>query len=178
VVICRSLPFLAALLLPALEQGKRAGVRIACANNLRQIGLGSTCISTATMSWFPSSPGTHDWPLLSYFPCYVTPGTGRCRGILWVSGLCYGAAGRHPTGLTMPSRGSQNAIWTHENFKRPRGRPCGLRIRQAGIRVCYTYFFPTAGNGDLQGPHSAKVTYDRSVIEVGAGTYEVTGPSS
>ena len=59
----------------------------------------------------------HDWPQLSYFPCYVTPGTGNVvegyygLGLLWRT-----KAVPNAKVFYCPSQAKQNANMTYEYY--------------------------------------------------------------
>ena len=179
-VVIAIIAILAALLLPALSRAKERALRIACANNLRQIGLGINLYSTDNHELVPFISWDHDWPQLSYFPCYVTPGTAKVvEGYYGVGLLWRTKAVPNAKVFYCPSQAKQNATMTYENYTRVAPWPSVPVDQTAGrIRVCYTYFFQRQETENFKGYILPKVTYDRTVIEVGQPntTYEVTGP--
>ncbi|MEI6076716.1 MAG: H-X9-DG-CTERM domain-containing protein [Verrucomicrobiota bacterium] len=57
---------LAAMLLPALSRAKEAGRRIACLNNLRQLGLASRIYVDDNRGYYPERARTNCWPYKFY----------------------------------------------------------------------------------------------------------------
>jgi prepilin-type processing-associated H-X9-DG protein len=144
------------------------------------LALESTCIVQTSNDLVPFISWDHDWPQLSYFPCYVTPGTGIVvEGYYGVGLLWRTKAVPNAKVFYCPSQAKQNATMTYENYTQVAPWPSVPVDQTAGrIRVCYTYFFQRQETENYKGYILPKVTYDRTVIEVGqAGTtYEVTGP--
>jgi prepilin-type processing-associated H-X9-DG protein len=61
-VVIAIIAILAAMLLPALSRAKESGKRIACVNNLRQIGLAAQMYASDNQGSFPPRSGTDRWP--------------------------------------------------------------------------------------------------------------------
>jgi len=61
-VVIAIIALLAAMLLPALAKAKEAGKRIACVNNLRQIGLATQMYTGDNRGQFPPRDGATRWP--------------------------------------------------------------------------------------------------------------------
>jgi prepilin-type N-terminal cleavage/methylation domain-containing protein/prepilin-type processing-associated H-X9-DG protein len=178
-VVIAIIAILAALLLPALSKAKERALRINCVSNLRQIGLGIVMFGSDNNDFVPLISWDHDWPLLSYFPCYVTPGTGKVvegyygLGLLWRTKAIPNAKVFY-----CPSQ-RQVENMRYEYYTQVAPWPSVPVPDTAGrIRVCYTYFFQRRQTENYKGYLLPKVTYDRAVIEIGqpGATYEVTGP--
>ena len=61
-VVIAIIAILAAMLLPALGRAKEAGKRIACLNNLRQLGLASRLYVDDNQGYYPKRSSTDRWP--------------------------------------------------------------------------------------------------------------------
>ncbi|HTQ52162.1 MAG TPA: DUF1559 domain-containing protein [Candidatus Acidoferrales bacterium] len=61
-VVIAIIAILAAMLLPALSSAKEAGRRIACLNNLRQLGLASQMYVNDNQGLYPPRSETNSWP--------------------------------------------------------------------------------------------------------------------
>ena len=140
----------------------------------------STCIATENSDFVPLISWDHDWPLLSYFPCYVTPGTAKVvEGYYGLGLLWHAKAVPNAKVFYCPSQAKQNANLTYEYYTQVAPWPSVPATDSAGrIRVCYTYFFQRLQTQNFKGYTLPTVTYDRARLEVGqaGATYEVTGP--
>jgi len=61
-VVIAIIAILAAMLLPVLSRAKEAGRRIACLNNIRQVGLASQMYVSDNQGAFPPRSDTNRWP--------------------------------------------------------------------------------------------------------------------
>ena len=61
-VVIAIIAILAAMLLPALARAKETGRRIACMNNLRQLGIASRLYVDAYQGTYPLRSNTDRWP--------------------------------------------------------------------------------------------------------------------
>ena len=61
-VVIAIIAILAAMLLPSLSRAKEAGKRIACVNNMRQLGLASMMYVNDNQGSFPPRSGGDRWP--------------------------------------------------------------------------------------------------------------------
>ena len=61
-VVIAIIAILAAMLLPTLSRAKEAGRRIACLNNIRQLGLASLMYVNDNQDAYPSRSETNSWP--------------------------------------------------------------------------------------------------------------------
>jgi len=65
-VVIAIIAILAAMLLPALGRAKETARRIACLNNLRQLGLASRMYVDDNQGYYPLRSGTNRWPNAFY----------------------------------------------------------------------------------------------------------------
>ena len=65
-VVIAIIAILAGMLLPALARAKEAGRRIACVNNMRQLGLSARMYADDNGGFFPLRSGTVRWPQALY----------------------------------------------------------------------------------------------------------------
>lgn len=61
-VVIAIIAILAAMLLPALSRAKESGKRIACMNNLRQLGMAARLYTDDNQGTYPVRSGTDRWP--------------------------------------------------------------------------------------------------------------------
>ena len=76
-VVIAIIAILAAMLLPALGMAKQSGQRMACLNQLKQLGYGNTMYAQDNSGFFPPRCGTNRWPQ-ALFPYYKNPALLVC----------------------------------------------------------------------------------------------------
>src|ERR1700683_4888015 len=65
-VVIAIIAILAAMLLPTLSRAKESGKRIACLDNLRQLGIASTIYVNDSQGFYPPRSSTDRWPDMFY----------------------------------------------------------------------------------------------------------------
>jgi prepilin-type N-terminal cleavage/methylation domain-containing protein/prepilin-type processing-associated H-X9-DG protein len=196
-VVIAIIAILAALLLPALSKAKERALRIACTNDLRQIGLGVNMYATDNSDRVPYVLWSAGNPGRTLNPCFVTPGTGKAYagfyglGLLWRSKAIPNAKVFY-----CPGQARQNITYTYEYYTQVAPWPSEPLTDPSGsvgrIRICYTYL-PQRLDVVPPGTGGTSASYvglplittglsdrDYVVAELGAdygnGTTEVAGP--
>ncbi len=146
-VVIAIIAILAALLLPALSKAKDRAIRVACVNDLRQIGLGINMYAADSNDYVPYVLWSVSNPGRTLDPCFVTPGTGNVYwgyfglGLLWRTKAVANARVYYCPGESKVN----GTLYTYEYYTQvvptwpsmPTTDPSGSVGR---VRICYSYF--------------------------------------
>ena len=188
---------LAALLLPALSKARERALRIGCANNLHQIGLGINMYAADSQDCVPYVLWSHSNPGRTLDPCFVTPGTGDVYAGYYGLGLLWRTkAVSNAKVFYCPSQARQNVTYTYDYYTQVAPWPSEPGTDPSGsvgrVRVCYTYLpqrldVVPPGTTGISAPYvglpiltTTLSDRDYTVAELGEdyanGTTEVAGP--
>ena len=188
---------LAALLLPALSKAKERALRIACVNDLRQIGLGINMYAADNNDYVPYVLWSVSNPGRTLNPCFVTPGTGNVYAGILRFGPVVAHQGRpQRESVLLPEPEPSRTAAVHVRVLHPSGAawpsvPTDGSQRQRGPGTYLLHLLPST-DGSCAGlrdfcayiglPWVTVSPTDRDfvVTELGAdcgkGTTEVAGP--
>ena len=191
-VVIAIIAILAALLLPALSRAKDRAIRIACVNDLRQIGLGINLYATDQGDYVPYVLWSVSNPGRTLDPCFVTPGTGNVYwgyfglGLLWRT-----KAVPNAKVFYCPGESKVNGeMYTYEYYTQLAAWPSEPTTDPSGsvgrIRICYSYFpqridlVPSGTFAGLPWATVSAIDRDYVIADLGSdyanGTSEVAGP--
>jgi len=196
-VVIAIIAILAAMLLPTLAKAKERALRVNCASDLRQIGLGINMYASDNQDYVPYVLWSHSNPGRTLNPCFVTSGTANVYwgyfglGLLWRTKSVPNAKVYY-----CPSQAKQNTAYTYEYYTQVGPWPSEPATDPSGsvgrIRVCYTYLpqrldVVPPGTSGISAPYvglpiitTTLSDRDYVVTEIGSdyanGTTEVAGP--
>ena len=152
-VVIAIIAILAALLLPALSKAKERALRIACVNDLRQIGLGINMYATDNNDYVPYVLWSVSNPGRTLDPCFVTPGTGNVYAGYYGLGLLWRTkAVPNAKVFYCPSQSKAERTAVHVRVLHPSGTPWPSvpTTDPSGsvgrVRICYSYFPQRTGS--------------------------------
>ncbi|HOX57530.1 MAG TPA: prepilin-type N-terminal cleavage/methylation domain-containing protein [Candidatus Paceibacterota bacterium] len=190
-VVIAIIAVLAALLLPALSKAKERALRTACANDLRQIGLGVNMYASDSNDYVPYVLWSAGNPGRTLDPCFVTPGTGKVYAGYYGMGLLWRTkAVPNAKVFYCPGQGRQNQMYTYEYYTQVSSWPSMPTTDPSGsvgrVRICYSYLpqrkdlVPSGTFVGLPWITVSPSNRDYVIAEFGAeranGTTEVAGP--
>lgn len=142
-VVISIIAILAGMLLPALAKAKDRAMRIACNNNLRQIGMGVHMYAGDHDDYLPQinwPQGQNPWQ--TYEACRVVPGTATLsRGPYALGSLFFSKVVPDAKVFYCPSAAKVSQTWTYEYYSRD--FPWPSTPRDSGddnVRCAYNYY--------------------------------------
>src|SRR5262245_24112457 len=141
-VVIAIIAILAALLLPALSSAKERALRINCASNLRQIGIGINLYASDANSYMPICgwpSGQNPWQ--TYSACRVDPMTGNLRRGFMSLGLLYRTkAVPDPKVFYCPSAGKTDESRSFAYYSQNPTWPSTGSPGDEQVRTYYNYY--------------------------------------
>jgi prepilin-type N-terminal cleavage/methylation domain-containing protein/prepilin-type processing-associated H-X9-DG protein len=146
-VVIAIIAILAAMLLPALSSAKERAMRVKCASNLHQIGVGLTLYASENNDVLPQRSwpsGQNPWQ--TYEACRVTPGSGTLtRGPYNLGLLFFTKSVPNPEVFYCPSGIKAGVKQTYKYYaytgywpSTPPTDPSGTP--EDNVRTCYNYY--------------------------------------
>jgi prepilin-type N-terminal cleavage/methylation domain-containing protein len=143
-VVIAIIAILAAMLLPALSSAKERAMRVRCASNLHQIGIGITLYASENNDWLPQRSwpsGQNPWQ--TYEACRVSIGTSTITRGPYNLGLLFSAkAIPNPEVFYCPSGSKLSKTWTYAYYSTPPNSwpstPVGAS--DDNVRTGYNYY--------------------------------------
>ncbi len=120
-VVIAIIAILAAMLLPALSSSKEKALRVRCASNLHQVGIGIALYSSENNDFLPQ----RSWPVnqnpwQTYEACRVALGTSTVsRGPYNLGLLFFTKAVQNPAVFYCPSGSKVSKTWTFDYYSTP-----------------------------------------------------------
>ena len=143
-VVIAIIAILAAMLLPALSSAKERAMRVRCASNLHQIGVGITLYASENSDWLPQRSwpsGQNPWQ--TYEACRVAVGTSTItRGPYNLGLLFFSKAVPNPEVFYCPSGSKISPTWNYPYYSTPPNQwpstPAGGS--DDNVRTGYNYY--------------------------------------
>lgn len=142
-VVIAIIAILAAMLLPALSSAKEKSMRISCASNLKQVGVGMSIYASDSNDYIPQRSwpqGQNPWQ--TYEACRVNPGDGKTmtRGPYNLGLLYYAKAAGDGRVFYCPSLNKTSTSKNYDYYSSQSWPSTPVGQSDDNVRTAYNYY--------------------------------------